>query len=390
MKSNIVTILSLALSLLAGPAVAATITFTDISGQAPAGFRPSETAVIGGVTYQVGARQEGGPQATYITIAPDGSVAVHNIVPPLYEGLAASRSSLQGLSAAGIAVGTGTFGEVTRGFTVNLLTGEWQIIPSGSGIEGNFFPQGITGDGVIYGINSIGQAVTARPGQAPTLLQNPGGVSSSVFAGRSVAGVNYFAGGVELYGGSSKLAFWEEDSLFNLIDCPGVFCTLTALDPSAQVGLAEVNGALGFAYRNAPSFNLLEFNGELVYGFGREILLSEFGPSIFYLSLDDGLLYGANQTLGLNLHYNLFCEASGLCPVLPTDPRFMSRTNFVEDDIVVGGLSGSNYSATLRVSSLTGDNTIPGSDVPEPGTILLVGGGFLFEILRRKGRHQRD
>jgi hypothetical protein len=145
----------LALALLAGPAVAATITFTDLTGSAPAGFRPSASVVIGENTYHVGTRAEGGNKATYIRTDSSGNVTTVPVdhLAPNFGLLEPISSRLVGLATDGLAVMNVDYPDgLSRVYTFNILTNsEPLLIPSGTGQPGNFFARGITDDGKVWG-----------------------------------------------------------------------------------------------------------------------------------------------------------------------------------------------------------------------------------------------
>jgi hypothetical protein len=373
----------LALSLLAGPAMAATITFTDLSGSAPAGFRPSASVVIGENTYHVGARAEGGNKATYLRTDSSGNVTTVPVdhLAPNFGLLEPISSSLVGLSSAGLTVMNVIYPDgLARVYTFNILTNsEPLLIPSGTGQAGNFFARGITDDGKVWGNMSTGPHI-ALPGQTPTPFENPQ-VGGTVGASRSVDGTNWYTGGVGLDEWGRNLAIWREESLFKLFDCSGRFCRASAIDPSIFAVLAEVDGAIGYAYLTDTTISLFEFGGENIYGFGWEILNTPVGLTAFYQSFEDGLLYAANPQVG-NMLYNPFCAFSGVCSVLPTNPRRMGVANYNGIDSVVVAFEGSLYEATIRV--VPGSQTSPTGEVPEPSTYLLFGTALLLLVNRAR------
>jgi hypothetical protein len=375
MKSNI--ILSLALSLLAGPAVASTITFSDLTGSAPAGFRPSASVVIGENTYHVGTRAEGGNKATYIRTDSSGNVTTVPVdhLAPNFGLLEPISSILAGLATDGLTVMNVTYPDgLSRVYTFNILTGtDPLLIPSGTGQAGNFFARGITDDGKVWGSMSTGGHI-ALPGQTPTPFENLG-FGGTVNASRTGNGANWYTGGIAYNDFSSDLAIWREDSLFNVIECSGSLCQGRGMDPSITAVLAEVDGAVGYAYLTDTTISLFEFNGENIYGIGWGLLNTPVGLTAFYQSFEDGLLYAANPNIG-NMLYNPFCGITGICPVLPTDPRRMGVANYNGIDSVVVAFEGSLYAATIRV--VPGNQTSPTGEVPEPSTWVLVGGALLL------------
>jgi hypothetical protein len=379
------TIISLALALLAGPAVAATITFSDLTGSAPAGFRPSASVVIGENTYHVGARAEGGNKATYIRTDSSGNLTTVPVdhLAPNFGLLEPISSILAGLANDGLAVMNVTYPEgLSRVYTFNIFNNsEPLLIPSGTGQAGNFFASGITDDGIVLGISSTAPE-TALPGQTPTPLENLG-FGGIVLASRTGNGGNWYTGGVSYDGFSGALAIWREDSLFKLVDCSGSFCLGRAMDPSITAVLADVDGAVGYAYLTDTTISLFEFNGENIYGIGWEILNTPVGLTAFYQSFEDGLLYAANPHVG-NMLYNPFCGITGICPVLPTDPRRMGVANYNGIDSVVVAFEGSLYEATIRV--VPGNQTSPTGEVPEPSTYLLVGTALLLLVNRARAK----